>query len=136
MGVEQVLAVADALTMAGAVARVAKLGFSGLRVAMAEACAGGRCLKGSCFVAGTAVLTAAGVRAIESLEAGDLVVSRGESATESEWVPVEDTIREKCTEEVRKDGRWTCVTEPWAEPGTRICIEPSAELGAGIGRSR
>jgi len=41
-------------------------------------CAGGVCTgPGNCFVAGTQVVTPAGLRAIETLKSGDLVLSRG-----------------------------------------------------------
>jgi RHS repeat-associated protein len=40
-----------------------------------------------CFVAGTGVLTPTGVRAVESLEAGDLLVSRDADAPATAWRP-------------------------------------------------
>jgi len=45
-----------------------------------------------CFVAGTAVLTAGGPRAIETIRPGDLVLSRDEASGEQAYKPVLETV--------------------------------------------
>src|SRR5262249_25579931 len=86
--------------VASAVASVAKEGAARIvarmvtraqRAAAAAArCSGPECAGTSCFVAGTLVLTPDGLRPVEDLQEGDVVVSRGPTAVGSEWRPAGD----------------------------------------------
>ena len=55
------------------------------RLGATSACAGGACRLGSCFVAGTLVLTPDGLRPIEIMTAGEIVVSRDAEAVAGSW---------------------------------------------------
>ena len=62
-------------------------------VADAARCPGGVCSDGfPCFVAGTPVVTEAGLKAIEDIEVGDLVLSRHEETDELAYMPVVRTF--------------------------------------------
>ncbi len=55
-----------------------------------DACVGGACMMGSgnCFVAGTLVQTAEGLRPIETITAGMLVLARDQNGDALDWKPV------------------------------------------------
>ena len=46
-----------------------------------------------CFVAGTLVATPLGLQAIETLQAGDLVLARSEQTNEQAWRPISETFK-------------------------------------------
>jgi hypothetical protein len=55
----------------------------------ADSCPGGSCMMtGSCFVAGTLVLTADGLAPIESIASGTLVLARDQAGDDLAWKPV------------------------------------------------
>jgi hypothetical protein len=65
-------------------------------------------LSSGCFIAGTAVLTAVGVVAIEAIEVGDLVLSYNEETGENEYKEVVQLFRYEKTELIHlklKDGQ-------------------------------
>ena len=69
--------------------------FTGVMVAVAGRGVAGRtfaraCGLCRCFAAGTLVLTDDGLRAIETIEVGDVVASRNETTGELTWQPVQE----------------------------------------------